>query len=327
MSPGLFREFRRLSSDCCLVHVCGLWSLPGWCVRLHMGLPYIISLHGMLMPWALSRHGVRKRLALALWEGKKVAGARAIICSSQLELRNLDGIRVGNGRLSERGRVVSNVVDLPARVPRPQDFRARWQLQDKLVVLFAARIVENKGLHVSIPAFARVAQAYPDVRMVVVGPDEDGSGARAQRQAAELGIGDRVVFTGLLTGNDYYDAAACADVFLLNSYSENFGMSAAEALALGVPVLVSDQVGIANLVEASGAGCVVSGDTDRVVDALSFMLSDRERLKAMGEEGRGLADREFSRAAVGRRFADLVESVVKGTAGPGRQTPGRGVAS
>jgi len=180
-----------------------------------------------------------------------------------------------------------------------------------LVILFVGRLVENKGLHLTLAAFSNVVARFPEASLVVVGPAEDKSAAQVRLQVRTLGLEDRVLFTGLLTGQDYWDTVAGADLFVLNSYSENFGLAPAEALGLGVPVLLSDQIGIAESVLEYRAGVVAPLDIASISRSMEMMLSNRAELQTMGQNGCRLVSDRFSPAAVGRNFASLLEDVVQ----------------
>ncbi len=140
---------------------------------------------------------------------------------------------------------------------------------------------------------------------------EDHSGQAAVQQVRDLNLGDRVHFLGLLSGGDYWDAVAGADVFVLNSYSENFALAPAEALAIGVPVLLSDRVGIADWVAQYHAGVIVPLGVAATAEAMTSMLANKDMLREMGRNGARLVQEQFSPDVVGRRFAGLLEDVVR----------------
>ncbi|MHB0877603.1 MAG: glycosyltransferase [Anaerolineae bacterium] len=312
VSPSLLAACRRESEKFDVVHSVGLWTFPSvvssW-AAWQRRVPYVVSLHGMLMPWALRHHGRRKRLFMAWPQGPCLERAAGLVCSSDMELRELTSLD-----LSPRGCVVPNVVDLAGVSADADRFRGRHALGDAFVMLFAGRLVENKGLHLAFSAFAEAARQHSDAHLVVVGPDVDGTGEAVRRRAQQAGLGSRLHMLGLLAGSDYWDAVAGADVLVLPSYSENFAMVAAEAMGLGVPVLLSDRVGIAALVSEYHAGLVAPLDQSAISEAVMSMLSCRQGLREMGRNGERLVREQFSRGAVGRRFAGVLESVLTGHA-------------
>lgn len=294
-----------------VVHSIGLWTFPSIVssiIAKQSRIPYCISLHGTLMPWAYNRHNMRKKLFMRLFEKNRIANASSIICSSILEKHHFQQLEIPG-----RADVISNVIpdandDVQERRSR---FRSHYNLQDKTVLLFAGRVVRNKGLHLTISAFQNVVDKYPSAQLVVVGPFEDSAGQLAQEQVAALGLDMHVRFLGAQGGDDYWDAVSGADLFVLNSYSENFGMAPAEALSCGVPVLLSDQVGIADLVLRYEAGMVTRLDVEAITEAMDLLLADMKKLRRMGQNGIRLAQEHFSSSAVGQQFVTLLEEAVR----------------
>lgn len=297
------------SVDC--VHSIGLWTFPSVIASMTaegLHIPSVLSLHGGLMAWAYGRHHRRKQLFLRLVEGRRLSTAGAIICCSELEALHFR-------RLGFAGhiKVISNVVrpvDIDIEMSR-RSFRQQYGLEDAIVLLFAGRLVRNKGLHLTLDAFASVANQIRQARFVIVGPAEDESHVSLQRQIRNLGLESRVMFLGTLSGDAYWQAIAGADLFVLNSYSENFGLAPAEALSLGVPVLLSEQTGIANLVQEYHAGIVAPLDVPAIARAMQEMLADKAMLCQMGQNGARLAREQFAPSVVGERFASLVRDVVR----------------
>jgi len=292
-----------------VVHSIGLWTFPSMVssiIARRSKIPYIISLHGMLMPWAYNRHRWRKQLLMKLIEKNRIAKANSILCTSYLEMKHYLHLGFGSAR------IIPNVVIAPSMdvVQARSRFRKRFGLGEKTVFLFAGRIVRNKGVHLTITAFKKVAKKHPEAMFVIVGPFEDDAGPLAQMQVENLELKDRILFLGLQQGDDYWDAMAGADLFVLNSYSENFGMAPAEALSLGVPVLLSEHVGIADLVQKYDAGKITDLDVDTIANALDEMVADKGNLGAMGRNGIRLVRENFSPDVVGEKFAYLLSESI-----------------
>src|SRR5205823_5894989 len=134
-----------------------------------------------------------------------------------------------------------------------ESLKDQLQLTGKFVVLFMGRLHYKKGLDLLIPAFARAG--IPDSVLLIAGPD-DGYLRQAKKLVAENNLADRVKFTGMLQGEQRISTLANADLFVLPSYQENFGIVAIEALAAGTPVIVSDQVNLWPEIVAAGVGAV-----------------------------------------------------------------------
>ena len=290
-----------------IVHLVGLWTFPVWSAALvaeALSKPYVVSTHGMLMPWAIKHHALIKYVFFHLFEKPRLAHAEAVICTSELEKRYF--LEYG---IKKRVEIISNVVDIGQIQPIPEHFRCRYGLQSAFVILFAGRLVENKGVHLTLAAFAQIADAYPDARLVIVGPSEDDSSIGLVHQVQKIGLTEHVLFTGLLTDQDYWDALAGSDLFVLNSYSENFGLTPAEAQALGVPVLISDQVGIGGLVLKYCSGWVTPLQVEIIAETMSLILANRENLGEIGQNGIRLAHDHFSLFQVGKQWKLLLDEI------------------
>lgn len=168
------------------------------------------------------------------------------------------------------------------------------------MVLFLGRIHPKKGCDLLIRAFARVAVHDPSLRLVMAGPDECGWQAELQKLAQELAVNARVVWTGPLYGDLKWGAVRAADVFALSSHTENFGITVAEAMACGLPVLISKEVNIWREIESDGAGLAAADDQEGTTSLLERWLAmpDAERGRM-----RASALRSFSERFELNRFA------------------------
>lgn len=310
-SESLWRACRSLMGTYDAVHCIGLWTMPSiaaaWEAR-ERGVPYVISLHGQLMPWAFGRHRIRKSFMMRLSERRRLERAAAVICTSPLEQRTFNTFG-----LSTPTTMVPNVVELRDvnRSEARERFRTRWSLGSSFVLLFAGRIVANKGLDITIEALHRMLNAGRNVRLVVAGPIEDQSGGLAKRRIQELRIRDRVTWVGHLREAEYVDAICGADVFVLNSKSENFAIGVAEALGYGCPVVLSDNIGVADWIRSYNAGVVVRRVPEATAESISQLIVDTELALRMVENGTRLVREEFSANVVGRKLAKLFESVAR----------------
>ena len=167
---------------------------------------------------------------------------------------------------------------------------------------------KKKGLDLLIPAFARVLAARPDLHLIVAGPD-DGVAAELGRWVAREGIAGRVSAIGMLAGEDKKMALAAAELFVLPSYSENFGIAVLEAMAAGLPVLISDQVNLWREISDASAGIVVACRADAVEAGLARLLDDPDMARRMGRAGAALAREKFTWPLVAAALEALYVSV------------------
>jgi glycosyltransferase involved in cell wall biosynthesis len=190
-----------------------------------------------------------------------------------------------------------------------QGFRSRYGLEGREMVVWLGRLHPVKGLDLLCRAFAVLAETRPQAVLVLVGPDTVNYGATLLRLVNELGIAGRVVFTGMLQGPEKLAALNEADLFVLPSHTENFGLAAAEALAMGCPVIVSHGVKIAPEIVAARAGRAVASDVSELAKAMGDLLSDNDARRAMAAAARALA-RRFDWSAVVRLLEEAYATMI-----------------
>jgi glycosyltransferase involved in cell wall biosynthesis len=179
-------------------------------------------------------------------------------------------------------------------LPPPGAFRERFpETGGKEIILFLGRINFKKGLDLLVQALARVVRKRRDLHLVVAGPDDDGWGVRVKGWLQQEGIADCATFTGMLLGEEKLAALRDARLFVLPSYSENFGIAVIEAMACGLPVVISDQVNIWREVEAAGAGLVTPCAVDPLAAALERLVAEADTAADMGRRGKELVARRF----------------------------------
>jgi glycosyltransferase involved in cell wall biosynthesis len=167
------------------------------------------------------------------------------------------------------------------------------------------RLSARKGVTLLVDAFADVARTRTDARLLIAGPDE-GMESTTRAAVRDLGISDRVVFAGALSGDDRLAALAAADLFALPAIGEGFSVAVLEALACGVPAILSPECQFPALAEA-GAGIVVTRQRAQWAGAMSALLADPARLDGMSGRARALVERQYT----WRRIAGEVEAAYR----------------
>ena len=244
-----------------------------------------MSPHGCLEPWALQHHGWKKRLALALYQKRVFSKAFMMVATARQELESIRQLCIGTPVA-----VIPNGVDMPSAL-------THLQVRER-VFLFLSRIHPKKGLPDLVTAWALVRQ--PGWRVVIAGPDEAGHLEEIRSQIEALGLGSDFEFTGLVTGDRKEALFAEADVFVLPTYSENFGIAVAEALARGVPVITTTGAPWEDI-ETWRCGWWVQPGVDGVARALvAAMNTSREELSEMGLRGVQLVKEKYSWDQIGR---------------------------
>jgi glycosyltransferase involved in cell wall biosynthesis len=266
-----------------VVHIFGIYDLLGPAVARacrRIGIPYVIEPMGMYRP--IIRSIPLKRADLRWLGAPMVGGAQRFVATSPQEQQEL----IEEGIDPEKVVVRRNGIELPESLPSAGTFRRQWNIPDEAsLVLFLGRLVSKKSPGLLIEAFAQWQAGSSRGRtstLVLAGPHEgDGYREKLEREVVRLNLAGRVVFTGPLYDEAKWSAYRDADVFVLPSQNENFGIAVAEAVACGTPVLVTDRCGVAPLVDGR-AGVVVPHDREALVAALGQLLDHpalHERLR------------------------------------------------
>ncbi len=270
-------------------------------------VPVVLSPHGTL-PYAAGRGAVKRGwdAVLGRWAARRIDQLVALTADEADDARRLWerlGVPLSAGRIS----VVPNGVDPDefAVLPPPETFRARWGIPVRApLVLFLGRLHERKGVHHLLAALPLL----PEVWLAVAGPDE-GQEAALRAQAGRLGVEDRVVFTGLLTGADRLAAFSGADALALPAVGEGLPVVALEAMAAGLPVALSDGCHLPEVMEA-GAGVRLEPLTgEGIAAALGPVLVDPARRGAMAARGRALVAERFTWAAVAGQMLEVYAGI------------------
>lgn len=301
-----------------IVHIHGLYRFPvsyaAWQAR-QAGIPYIIGLHGALDPFLYrqSRFGAfavpLKRIYERLFDFPNLNHAAAIHYTTEEEAK-----RAAFLRLHAKPVIVPNGIDWESyeNLPARGSFRGQLGIDEQTpLVLFLGRINFVKGLDLLVPAFSEIAQQEPRARFAIVGPDNDGYGTKVKRWCREKGIEGKVFFMGHLYPEDVKKAYVDASVFVLPSYTENFGMTVVEAMACGCPVIISDQVKICREVLEDGAGLVVGLDSHRIADAVCRLLSNKQEAEAMGARGRQAAKIRYAWQCIADQMTKVYLDIIR----------------
>ena len=277
-NPAVKRYCRARLQNFDIVHIFGLYDLLGPAVAevcRSKGLPYVVEPIGMFLP--IVRNFWLKRMYHFLLGGPLLRGASALIATSQQEVEEL----AAGGLAREKIVLRPNGVAAPLTWPVPGTFRALHGIpREAKLVLFLGRLSTKKSPDLLLNAFAKLPERLGGnaVHLLFTGPDEGGVRSRLEVMASQLGAASRVHFSAPVFGEAKWPAYRDADVFVLPSQNENFGNTAAEAVAAGTPVIVTEQCGIAPLLK-DRAGLVVSHDASELATALSRLLTDSQLLQ------------------------------------------------
>ena len=298
-----------------LIHIHGLWLYPALAATRagrRFQVPYVVSPCGALDAYSLQVRKIRKMLYGFFIERRNLGGAAAIHFTSTHEKESswTFGLR-------RPAAVIPRSLD-PRRLPklRPGLFRSLHpEIKNRKILLFLGRLHPKKRLDFAVETFVQVCGRREDVHLVVTGPDE-GSASHALRRLKEANLLDRASFSGPLMGDAKWAAFSDASIFLLPSLDENFGMAALEAMAAGIPVLLSAHVAIGETAARHGAGLVPEENPSAWAQAAVSILERPEWAAQMGSAGRRLVEERFSTPATALRMKQLYQAILKNPASP-----------
>jgi glycosyltransferase involved in cell wall biosynthesis len=288
LSLTLVRWLRtnRSRFDAFIVH--GIWqfhSFAAWCGVFGSSTPLFIFPHGMLDPWFQRAYPAKHLKKIAYWnllERWVFARAERVLftCKTELELARRPFLSPRH-RLSVNGFGIDMAPIEIDPEESAQAFRAAFPaIGDKRILLFLSRIHVKKGCDLLVDAFALIAELDRQVCLVIAGPSEPALLEQLKAAAEAHGIADRIVWTGMLEGHLKWGALHAAEVFVLPSHQENFGIAVVEALASGTPVIVTDRVNIWAEIEATGGGLIctdTAASVNQVLRKWVLEMSPAER--------------------------------------------------
>ena len=284
-----------------VLHNHSLWMMPnvypGQVVGRN-GMPLIVSPRGTLSVWAKQSGSKLKHLFWPLLQRPALTATTLFHATSISEYEDIR--RLG---FHQPVAIIPNGIDIQKLLPQqPSAVRT---------LLFLGRIHPIKGLDLLLPAWQAVQDRYPDWQLRIVGPDNRGYLSDMQQLASELKL-ERVVFSGALFGQHKWQANQQAELFVLPTYSENFGMAVAEALAAGTPAIVSKGAPWAGL-ETHNAGWWIDIGLDPLIACLNSALSRTSiDLAQIGMRGRQWMADEYSWAYIGEQMSETYRWVIYG---------------
>jgi len=296
-----------------VVHVHALFSyatIPGCRAAARAPVPYVLRPLGTLSDWSLGRRRWKKRPYYALLERPHLAMASAIHVTSDAEAD--DVARLGYGG---RARVIPLGVDVGAR-PSRRNRPANGS--EPLRLLFLSRLHEGKNVPLLLRAVANAMHPFRPIELTVAGDGDPRYRTHLAALADQLGLRDTVSFVGHVDGAAKERALAEADCFVLPSAHENFGLAVAEALAAGLPAIVTRNVALSRDVHAAGAGVVTEATETAVASAITWAAEHPAALLEMGDRAWQLARHELSWDTTCVRLAALYEELAVGGRREGR---------
>jgi len=312
---GLHAYMRHAAKTFDVAHIHACHNLPGVVAASELrraGIPYVVSPNGTALP--IERRITAKRLFARTAGRSFLSGASRIVAVSQAEIRQLCSLGIAESSIVQ----ISNPIDdfECDRPPDSRSFRARLQVGDAPIVLFLGKLTPRKGVGDLVRAFARLDSS--EAVLVIAGNDM-GARRSVETLVRELGLRDRIVFTGLLTGRTRLDALAAATVVVYPSRDEIFGLVPLESLLSGTPVVVCDDSGCGEVISGTGGGQTVShADVGSLAAAIEGVLADEPSWRSRARAAASVVRQRFGADVICTQLESLYASVVGPTSTPCR---------
>lgn len=314
--PGLVPWLRANAGRFDAVIINGIWqyhSFGTWRALRNTRIPYFVFTHGMLDPWFKDQYPLKHLKKSCYWpwaDYRVLRDARAVFFTTEEERLQA---RTSFSLYRCREVVIGYGTAAPGDDPgasREEFLRAWAHLRDKRIVLFIGRIQEKKGCDLLVQAFASVASRDARLHLVMAGPGDPALVSSLKALASQAGIADRITWTGMLQGALKWGALRCAEVMCLPSHQENFGITVAESLACGTPVVISNKVNIWREVQQEGAGWIAEDTLPGTRTNLERWLDcGAEHFRAMRALGRSCFERHFRIDQVSDRLLEVVHGL------------------
>ena len=311
-SLPLMQYLRKYIKNYDVVHLHSVYLFPvavAGCFCIKNKVPYVFTPHGALDPYIYNRHRYRKAIAGKLYHYDIIKNASVIHFITREERALAEKYCFGvPGCVVPIGLNVENYIYKSSQ----NGFLSRFpELNGKKIILFLGRINFKKGLDILVDAFAAVAEELKDVHLLLAGPDDDGYGKKVASFLKKRNISDKATLAGMLLGDEKLEALYSSSVFVLPSYSENFGISVLEAMACGLPVIVSDKVNLWPDIVEAGAGMVAPCDAFAFSRKMMDVLRDEELARRLGGNGSSLVRGKYSWEDIAARLLSVYSSLLK----------------
>jgi glycosyltransferase involved in cell wall biosynthesis len=293
-----------------VVHSNAIFSLSNapahWACQWHK-VPYLMTPHGMLEPWALSYKAWKKQLYYRLIERPALNQSTAIQTLASPEADHIRKLQLNSPMV-----VIPNGIHRQSfeSLPSTDLFYQHFShTQGQTLILFLGRIDPKKGLDLLAPAFAQVQAQFPNIHLIVAGPDNTGFLPTAQAYFADAGCASAVTFTGMLSGELKQAALSSANIYVAPSYSEGFSMSVLEGMASGLPCVITDGCNFPEAATAQAAH-VVAIDSKSIAYALLTCLQDPISAKAMGDRARTFIFENYTWDKIAGNLVQVYQAIV-----------------
>lgn len=310
-SRGLEKRLKECIKDFDLVHVSAIWQ---WIqINVYKACkaftkPYIVSTHGSFSPWCWNQKKLKKELYWNFFGKSSIKNAQAVHFNTNDERDKA----YSNLKLLTKmpSFVISNGIEINNK-NKYEDIKKNLNIpNDKFLLLFVGRIHRVKGIHLVLQALKKLN--IKEIIFLIVGNEEDNEYVNRLKKFNQ----NNVIWHESISREKLWDFYYSADLFVLPSYHENFGIVVVEAMSCGLPVLISKEVGIWKEVKTDNAGFVVNHDVEEIADVLKRCLDNPEQLKELSKNARKSAENRYDINKVADLMIRAYEDVLTGRRSP-----------
>ncbi len=292
-----------------LVYISAIWNYPTaiaayYCRKYNK--PYVVAPRGIFYPYTFNKKVWKK------WPYYKLIVKKILEEASAIHYTSIDEFEKGHSFLGIKNNktfIVPNGLDLSEfkNLPLKEILRDKYSiLKGKKVILFLSRLDWKKGLDILAKAYGDISKKRNNIHLLVVGDGPENFKEKVKEWFRKEGIfeGEKITFTGMLTGKERLEALSGSDIFVLPSYSENFGMAIVEAMACGLPVITTNTVGVYHEIIEANAGLIVPCDPVQVGKALLKIIDNEELAKELSKKGKKLTAELFD-------FGEIADKIIE----------------
>jgi len=314
ISPSMKKWLRKEIKKFDVIHLHNFRSYQNVVIHHYAkkyGFPYVVQAHGSVL--RIIEKEKLKRIYDAFWGYKILKDASRLIAVSNIEVEQYKQSGVRENKIV----VISNGIDIESfkNLPECKQFKKKYGIREKHIILFLGRVHRIKGIDFLIKSFSKLTKEINDAVLVIAGQD-DGYTREAKVLAKNLGLHDKVKFTGSIDGKDKLSAYVDADVLVYPSIFEIFGLVPVEAIMCGTPVIVTEDCGCGQLIKETKAGYLVHyGDVEELKDKMLEALGHSEDCKRMVESGKKYIVENLSWDNIAKRmtrtYSDALDAYVR----------------
>ncbi|MEQ8384381.1 MAG: glycosyltransferase [Coleofasciculus sp. A1-SPW-01] len=298
-------------ADYDIVHTHYLFSYAPTCaavIATYQRIPYIATPYGMLTEWAINNQRLKKQI-YSIIERYNLNRAVAIHCSTAEESKNVEEFNVNTQNI-----VIPYGIHLPNYQSNAKQciHKIYNVYSKKKIILYLSRIHYKKRPDLLIKALRKLNEQDYDFHLILAGSGEPDYVNHLKKLVASVGLTKHTSFAGFVTGEDKNLLLQGSDIFVLPSFSENFGVAVAEAMAAGLPVIVTPGVQISPEIAEAKAGLVVEGDVETLADAIATLLNSPHLRHELGENGKRLVSHRYSWKVIAQNLISVYTAIIEG---------------